>query len=961
MSDLDTIKEIEKILGIELNEYTGKEKFINSRTYKLDDKKNVIALSLSDCEKIDLKKIQNPLEKLINISELDLSNNQISDIKPLEKLINISELYLSSNQISDIKPLENLINISSLDLSSNQISDIKPLENLINISSLDLYNNQISDIKPLEKLINISELYLSSNQISDIKPLEKLINISELYLSSNQISDIKPLENLINISELYLSSNQISDIKPLEKLINISSLDLSSNQISDIKPLEKLINISSLYLSSNKIEILPEWIVNSMTAFFYFNQNPLKDPPYEIYVQGWDAVRRYFKNKESEGLGFIREAKLILVGEGGAGKTSLKNRLLDPKSTLPEGIDRTRGITVDDWQISGDKSKDLIHIWDFGGQDVYFPVHRFFMTEKSVFVLLAATKTTFHNFEYWLPTISEFGGDSPIIIGQTCHDITQDWDIDKLFGDEFKIIKFGTSYFIELNLVKNNKGLEEIKNEILKQTYKLEHFERGVLKPWFKVREELKKISVDTPVINFEKFRNICNKADNSFFAKEVNIYDCAKFLHAIGIILWYDKYDSLKDKVILKPVIAMNAVYALIDDKDYIQNAIISKKAFEEIWSEKHYKDNIDTLKNMLEIFKVAFKNKDEENTDEYIIPLKLNKITDEHRWKNNPRVEFRFNKYMPKGLVNQLCAALSIFIQDRTQVWENAVNFESKENPEIKAQVEEIYDNKKIVIRTADSDSRAILFSIVRALTEILKIYNKATYEIYVSCISDKCLKAKEPEYLQSNILAEKYKSGRNNWFCNLEDKELKISEIFKANGLDLPQITDIEIVRKEQKVKKEVRAFISYSSKDIKEKENFIKHLGLLTSKGLKIFDDSKLRLAEKWEAPLLEEMLDNCDVMICLISANFFDSNFIMKKELPRAEELGKKILPVVLMPCAWDKTFLVKYEAAWSGKAIMLDDQLAKEGIYKDSTKIQIEAYCTQIVREISDKLLDGIY
>ena len=82
------------------------------------------------------------------------------------KLSSLTELNLSFNQISDIKPLESLTNLTELFLDNNQISDIKPLEFLTNLTLLDLANNQISDIKPLEFLTKLTEIYLNGNPIA---------------------------------------------------------------------------------------------------------------------------------------------------------------------------------------------------------------------------------------------------------------------------------------------------------------------------------------------------------------------------------------------------------------------------------------------------------------------------------------------------------------------------------------------------------------------------------------------------------------------------------------------------------------------------------------------------------------------------------------------------------------------------------------------------------------------------
>ncbi|MBD0308539.1 MAG: leucine-rich repeat domain-containing protein, partial [Microcoleus sp. T1-bin1] len=64
---------------------------------------------------------------------------------------------------------QKLSTLTELDLYDNQISDIKPLESLTNLTGLLLYNNLLGDIKPLESLTNLTQLSLSGNKISDIK------------------------------------------------------------------------------------------------------------------------------------------------------------------------------------------------------------------------------------------------------------------------------------------------------------------------------------------------------------------------------------------------------------------------------------------------------------------------------------------------------------------------------------------------------------------------------------------------------------------------------------------------------------------------------------------------------------------------------------------------------------------------------------------------------------------------
>lgn len=134
------------------------------------------------------------LEYAVNVKTLDLSNNQIEDIKPLGKLTKLTDLSLSRNQLNDLSALAGLVNLNTLSISSNQITDLKPLAGLVNLWRLDAANNNIKDLAALSKLTNLLSLDLSSNQIYDLEPLRNLQRLSYLYLKNNRIWDLEPLQ-----------------------------------------------------------------------------------------------------------------------------------------------------------------------------------------------------------------------------------------------------------------------------------------------------------------------------------------------------------------------------------------------------------------------------------------------------------------------------------------------------------------------------------------------------------------------------------------------------------------------------------------------------------------------------------------------------------------------------------------------------------------------------------------------
>ena len=118
----------------------------------------------------------------------------------------------------------------------------------------------------------------------------------------------------------------------------MEDLWLGGNQLTDLSPLKNLKNLKKLYLRYNHISQLPEDIgdwespmeirwEDDYKGGIILAGNPLEIPPVEIVKQGRKAVAAYFKALEGEKKA-LNEVKVLLVGDGGAGKTSLVKRLL---------------------------------------------------------------------------------------------------------------------------------------------------------------------------------------------------------------------------------------------------------------------------------------------------------------------------------------------------------------------------------------------------------------------------------------------------------------------------------------------------------------------------------------------------------------------------------------------------------------------------------------------------------
>ncbi len=104
---------------------------------------------------------------LVKLTELNIREGKISDLRPIAGLKNLTILNLDDNKIVDLAPLSNLSKLTTLSLSVNKIVNVSPLANLSNLKSLSLLGNQISDVKSLAKLKKLTWLQLSENPISN--------------------------------------------------------------------------------------------------------------------------------------------------------------------------------------------------------------------------------------------------------------------------------------------------------------------------------------------------------------------------------------------------------------------------------------------------------------------------------------------------------------------------------------------------------------------------------------------------------------------------------------------------------------------------------------------------------------------------------------------------------------------------------------------------------------------------
>ncbi|HNI46055.1 MAG TPA: leucine-rich repeat domain-containing protein, partial [Chitinophagales bacterium] len=237
-----------------------------------------------------------------------------------------------------------------------------------------------------------------------------LTNLTTLDLSSNQFADISVLSGLTNLTELYLHSNQLMDVSTIVDIIpELKVLTLFDNPIISLQPILPVLQDGKLlhYVSYN--DFVRKRYIEQLEGIFWGN-NPLKTPPMEVALLGEEAILRYFEEK----LCYKYEGKLLIVGEPMSGKTTLLQKLLNPKHPVPNNDDEsTIGIQVKTWQFkdASCQNKVRINVWDFGGQEIQYLTHQFFLSANAVYALLVSPRKDSDNVDYWFNIIALLGKD----------------------------------------------------------------------------------------------------------------------------------------------------------------------------------------------------------------------------------------------------------------------------------------------------------------------------------------------------------------------------------------------------------------------------------------------------------------------------------------------------------------------------------------------------------------------
>ncbi|MCP6760748.1 MAG: TIR domain-containing protein, partial [Fischerella sp. CENA71] len=711
------------------------------------------------------------------------------------------------------------------------------------------------------------------------------------------------------------------------QLVNLQTLDLSRNQLSSLPPeIRQLTNLKKLDLRSNPVPIPPEILgpkdwredpgdVNEILDFYFRVQDPKETEPFY-------------------------EAKFLIVGEGGAGKTSLANKIVDETYELQSDEKSTEGIDVIQWKFPLANGKDFrVNIWDFGGQEIYHQTHQFFLTERSLYALVADSRKENTNFYWWLKVVELLSDKSPVLIIKNEKQGRQCEVNDRQLRGEFTNLE----KVLATNLA-NNRGLAEIKQAIQDYISKLDHVGTPLPKLWVRVRAALENDSRN--YIEFYQYENLCrtNNLTNTEDMKRLS-----RYLHDLGVCLHFQDDPTLKHWVILKPEWGTTAVYKVLDNKAVKQNlGCFTKDDLANIWKDSKYADMRDELLQLMMRFKLCYPIPNRPHN--YIAPQLLDINQPDYNWDENNNLILRYEyEFMPKGIITRFIVETHPWIEQPKLVWKSGIVWRSGvvlHKDQTRAEIIEDYNKKEIKVRVAGNRKKELLAVVTHELEKIHKSFERLKYKTLVPCNCEICAGSPEPYSYPLDNLYRRLKAGRYQIECdksyemvdvrgliddvNLQPFDVKKEHDFQVTPLqrELEQSRDKSLMH-QPKNSDQKEVFISYTLRD-EHSEKFVEQIEqVFKEKDIKIIRD-KNTVGYKQRFQEFMQRLSRGRCVILIISDQYLKSENCMYElvEIAKNGEFDGRIFPIVLEDAQIYKSVpRIEYIKYWEDRIKQLDDAM----------------------------------
>lgn len=750
---------------------------------------------------------QTDRERLAHFVELIGTEPRKAKFNDDDRLVELNltnlNLYFLPSEIAEFTALQVLILGAYVEENSegkflgNYLTEL-PIEigELHELRELTLDNNQLIKLPTqLWELKGLQSLSADNNHLHEIpSEVSQLVELVHLSWLGNRLRNIpQGIWNLTKLEALNLGDNELHFLPAgIGQLINLRVLEIDKNQLHSLpEEITKLSKLKHLWLAHNNLTSLPANLVQlTNLKILYLRNNPWRTPPPEIAGATLDDVIYYMRSLQ-KGAVTRYEAKLLILGEGGSGKSSLLRTLLE--QPFDAHLPSTHGINIQPYRLPyppQPATEMILNVWDFGGQHIYHTTHQFFMTKRSLYLLVwnARGDTDQGRLDHWLRNIQVLAPDVPVLLIAT--------HIDERPVD-FNFARFKAAYPQLVGSIgvsnKTGVGIDELRQLIATEAAKLDLMEQQWPQTWVQVETALQQD--ERYHINSHDYAAICTQNGVTRPGEQATL---GGYLHDLGKILYFQDDDALSDFVVLKPNWLTQTMARVLDDavtRD--QNlGVLEHQDFRRLWPENetdmHYERRLYPLfHRLLERFLLCYRL--EEQTPgqaESLVPLLLPHTLPAHlpAWAtmltNQPEIRMLFKlDFVPPGIMSWFIVLSHHYSQNLQ--WREGVRLQYEGHQAdvvLNASTRELW----LQVRgPAPSNFFSLLNHMINDRI-IRRYFEGLQYKRQIPCICAECKVKPDAErhfFDYDRLAAQKQRGKRLSVVCELSDEEVSVLELLEG----------------------------------------------------------------------------------------------------------------------------------------------------------------------------------
>ncbi|MEM0906178.1 MAG: COR domain-containing protein, partial [Pseudomonadota bacterium] len=618
---------------------------------------------------------------------------------------------------------EHLTGLTQLDLSDNNIGDGGTraiAEHLTGLTQLDLYFNNIGEGGALaiaEHLTGLTQLDLSDNNIGEGGAraiAEHLTGLTRLQLRRNAIGEGGAqaiAEHLTRLTQLDLHDNGIGEGGGRSLLAAFLGRRLRILYLGD-NPLTQTLLTPESFQTRDALTILAAW---------------------KAHTEAADSGR----------LQPLDEAKMLVLGDEAVGKTSLvrfitKGLPRDPDERATRGARLYDRITTDGWTPASTGVR--LNVWDFGGQEIQHGTHRYFLTRRSLYLVVledrredkGAARAT-----KWLRVIESVAGeDAPVVLVVNKCDgppqLTFDQDgLMRDFPQLKKVLRVSCN-----DDARSRESIAKLKEVIasLLTSGAMPHLSDQLPAEWLEVRNAIADMAEKTPVLDQDAYRALCTD-DTVTKGREITDADeqrsLLRLLHDLGTVIAHglerDAAVALSSVRLLDPNWLTTAIYTVLerikveDRAGEFSRSDLIDWLHPKLYPEEKHEFIIAMMRDpALELcFRLP------SNEERFLAPEGLRENSPDYSQFTKEALRFRYRyAEVPRGLIPRLIVKLHDYLERPPQIWLTGGRFHIGGAMVI---VEGDRIDRQIDISVLDEQRRAALFTLRQTMQNLHDNYRE------------------------------------------------------------------------------------------------------------------------------------------------------------------------------------------------------------------------------------------